>query len=420
MTHFRRFTDLEVRLCPVPGIPISKDFHLQYRFDKLIHPNEDSTDEKSRPCLIDVQRMSLAKWPSIVQRVNCQLYISRSRDPFLNLSIEHYLLTKTPAHSKILFLYYNKPCVVIGRNQNPWLEVNLHALGLGITLTQRQKNAVDSNGGVEFLRRRSGGGTVYHDEGNLNYCAICPSDVFTRDQHAEMVTRAIRHFNPRARVNQRHDIVLDQGDPPVEAEAIEDMHRSGYETDELTKPPMKMSGSAFKIVKGRGLHHGTCLLDCDRLGSISHYLHSPARGIISALGVESVRSPVGNAFDGLQLQQGRRKVHQEFQSKLFEGFQQLWNIDGSALTPFESVLHDLGTDSQESRFYESEHVDDWTVGTLTDDVGSVEEIKTGMNELKVCLRNLHMHFVLTVTVGSMALSTNSEIYNQQPQKEGWQ
>jgi hypothetical protein len=57
-----------------------------------------------------------------------QIYLSRSNDPYINLSIEHYLLQKTPADSNVLFLYTNRPCVVIGRNQNPWLEVNLRLL----------------------------------------------------------------------------------------------------------------------------------------------------------------------------------------------------------------------------------------------------------------------------------------------------
>ena len=47
----------------------------------------------------------------------------------------------------MLLLYRDDPCVVIGRNQNPWKEVNIRAA--------RQA-------GIPFIRRHSGGGTVYH------------------------------------------------------------------------------------------------------------------------------------------------------------------------------------------------------------------------------------------------------------------
>src|SRR5690242_7061760 len=47
-----------------------------------------------------------------------QIYRSTSTDPYLNLSIEHHLLTRSHPGSTILFLYTNRPSIVIGRNQN--------------------------------------------------------------------------------------------------------------------------------------------------------------------------------------------------------------------------------------------------------------------------------------------------------------
>ena len=47
----------------------------------------------------------------------------------------------------LLLLYRDEPCVVIGRNQNPWKEVNIRA---------------SRRTGIPFIRRHSGGGTVYH------------------------------------------------------------------------------------------------------------------------------------------------------------------------------------------------------------------------------------------------------------------
>lgn len=224
-----------------------------------------------------------------------QTYISTSRDPYLNLSIEHDLLQRSAKDSVVLFLYVNRPSVIIGRNQNPWLEVNLPLLSAG---RGRAETEPPGLGAVDLVRRRSGGGTVFHDEGNVNWTIICPKDDFTRDKHAEMVVRALRSQGiDRARVNHRHDIVLDQGDR-VSQSNPDNTHATPYtkpdDTNEIR--PLKVSGSAYKITgKHRALHHGTCLLSSPNLQVIPHYLHSPAKPFIrEARGVQSVSSPVGN------------------------------------------------------------------------------------------------------------------------------
>ncbi|KAK3392597.1 hypothetical protein B0T20DRAFT_421661 [Sordaria brevicollis] len=192
-----------------------------------------------------------------------QVYQSTSHDPYLNLSIEHHLLQHSHPDSFILFLYINDPCVVIGRNQNPWLEVNLPAL-------QQEQD-------IKLVRRRSGGGTVFHDHGNVNWSVICPPAVFDRDRHAEMVVRALKDLGiPTAKVNERHDIVI-SGDGRGNGKDV-----------------FKVSGSAYKLTRLRSLHHGTCLLNSPRLKSIGKYLRSPGEPYIKAKGVESVRSPIRN------------------------------------------------------------------------------------------------------------------------------
>ncbi|KAI1481403.1 hypothetical protein F4774DRAFT_375217 [Daldinia eschscholtzii] len=206
-----------------------------------------------------------------------QVYISRATDPYLNLSIEHFLLQKSPPDSVVLFLYTNHPCVVVGRNQNPWVEVNLGLLGPG------RSNVVDESGGnttsqgpVLLVRRRSGGGTVFHDSGNVNYSVICPPAAFDRNKHAEMVVRALRSLGVSgSRVNERHDIVLDV-------------------PEQTQTQTFKISGSAYKLTRLRSLHHGTCLLRSPNLPLVGPLLRSPAAPFIKARGVESVRSPIRN------------------------------------------------------------------------------------------------------------------------------
>ncbi|PGH07825.1 lipoate-protein ligase A [Blastomyces parvus] len=220
-----------------------------------------------------------------------QIYRSLSNDPFVNLSIENFLLEHAPQDSSILFLYINRPCVVIGRNQNPWLEIDLQALD-----RETRSIADGSTNNAPFVRRRSGGGAVFHDEGNLNYCVICPKPVFHRDKHAEMVVRALQRVGAvNTAVNGRHDIVLGQDSKEPSKEVIK-IGTEDATSPRIEKTPhaLKISGSAYKLTRFRALHHGTCLIDSPNLGNISAFLRSPARPYLKAKGVESVRSPVGN------------------------------------------------------------------------------------------------------------------------------
>jgi lipoate-protein ligase A len=260
-----------------------------------------------------------ADFPALVSGPSnkVQVYTSKSPDPFFNLAIEHYLFQKTPPGSKVLFFYTNLPCVVIGRNQNPWLEVNLNLIAgfkhrAPLNSPQKQ-NALQI---VPLLRRRSGGGTVFHDQGNVNWCVICDLNEFTRDKHAEMVVRALRTLGvDRARVNERHDIVLDQGTEMSEVN-FDDTHVTPYTSVSSENPPLKVSGSAYKLARNRALHHGTALLNSPNLKKIPLYLRSPAKPFITAKGVESVSSPVGNI--GLGNKQFELAVQQEF-NKMYEG-----------------------------------------------------------------------------------------------------
>ncbi|KAK6415670.1 hypothetical protein LTR95_017559 [Oleoguttula sp. CCFEE 5521] len=231
---------------------------------------------------------------------NVKSYISSSHCPHLNLSLEHHLLSTSTPDSTILFLYRNRPSIIIGRNQNPWLETDLSLL--------RNASSLGISEPVELVRRRSGGGTVFHDLGNVNWTVICPSADFTRDKHAEMVVRALRSLGvARARVNERHDIVLDQRTEPSPADP-DDTHVTSFTSKDVT--PLKVSGSAYQLTRGRALHHGTCLLSSPNLGVIPRLLRSPAKGLMSARGVESVSSPVGNLE--LEVKDFMEAVQREF------------------------------------------------------------------------------------------------------------
>ena len=83
------------------------------------------------------------------------------KDPALNLAIEEFAVMNLDLDEIYLLFYINEPSVVIGRNQNTFEEID--------------PDYVRSRC-IHVVRRLSGGGTVYHDQGNLNFSFISRSD----------------------------------------------------------------------------------------------------------------------------------------------------------------------------------------------------------------------------------------------------
>lgn len=86
-----------------------------------------------------------------------KVFWSEIQIPAVNLGKEHYFLTESD--DEILLFYVNLPSVICGRLQVPFAEVEIPLL--------KQKN-------IFLLRRNSGGGSVFHDQGNLNFAFIAP------------------------------------------------------------------------------------------------------------------------------------------------------------------------------------------------------------------------------------------------------
>ncbi|KAH9899541.1 Lipoyltransferase and lipoate-protein ligase [Cubamyces lactineus] len=205
------------------------------------------------------------------------IYVSESTDPYFNLTFEDWLFRHKSPDEPALLLYRDSPCVVIGRNQNPWKEVNLRA---------------SRRTGIPFIRRHSGGGTVYHDLGNTNFSIHLPRASFDRHATAQVVLKAVRSMGVDANVNDRNDICV------------------GKE---------KVSGSAYKIVKDRAYHHGTMLIST-RLDTLGQLLRS-GKDTMETRGVASVRSPVCN------LQQYHAGVsHEKFLEAVIDAYRQEYDI----------------------------------------------------------------------------------------------
>ena len=175
-------------------------------------------------------------------------------DPFGNLALEAYLCKAAVEMNRpILYLWQNRPCVVIGRNQNPWLECDL--------------SAMDADN-VLLVRRKTGGGAVYHDLGNLNYSFCLPESLFDEERQYRVVLAALASLGITAERNGRNDLTING---------------------------KKISGSAFLHSEGAALHHGTLLIQSD-LAVFGRYL-TPDTEKFTAKGVKSVSARVGNLAD---------------------------------------------------------------------------------------------------------------------------
>jgi lipoate-protein ligase A len=177
---------------------------------------------------------------------------SKSGDIYRNLAVEEWLLDHAP-HLPVLFLCVNDPCVVIGKNQNPWRECRL-------SLMEKE--------GVPLARRISGGGAVYHDPGNLNVSVIVP-----RTEYVE---------------KKQYDLIFQT----LEATALRHRKLSMLGRNALGVEGFKFSGQAFCHRRDRSLHHGTILVNSD-LARLGRYLGPELEGI-ETKAVASVPARVAN------------------------------------------------------------------------------------------------------------------------------
>lgn len=79
-------------------------------------------------------------------------------DPYMNLAVEE-ALNNVEVDKPVMRFWVNKPAVVLGRFEDVLSEVNVEYC---------------LSNDVAIVRRHSGGGTVYHDEGNLNITLVLP------------------------------------------------------------------------------------------------------------------------------------------------------------------------------------------------------------------------------------------------------
>ncbi|MCB9261634.1 MAG: lipoate--protein ligase family protein [Flavobacteriales bacterium] len=181
-----------------------------------------------------------------------------SKNPFFNLAAEEYFLHQL--EDDVVFLYENENAVVLGKHQNAFDECN-------ITFCEANN--------IHIIRRLSGGGTVFHGSGNLNFCFI------KNGEHADKLIDFKKHLTPineflhslevRSEFSGRNDLLVD-----------------GF----------KISGNAEHVFskKKRLIHHGTLLFNAD-LKRLNAAIKPKENIVFKSHAVKSVRSKVANISD---------------------------------------------------------------------------------------------------------------------------
>jgi len=181
----------------------------------------------------------------------------KNTDPYFCLAAEEYLLKNFS--EDIFMLWQSENAVVVGKHQNLLGEINYPFV--------RKNN-------IAICRRISGGGTVFHDSGNVNFSFIknvkSPAEISFK-QFTAPVVEALAKLGITATTSGRNDLLID-----------------GF----------KISGNAEHVYKNRVLHHGTLLFDSDLKNLGQAIKVTP--GKYESKAVQSNRSPVANILQFLK------------------------------------------------------------------------------------------------------------------------
>lgn len=234
--------------------------------------------------------------------MSLRLVVSTQTNPYLNIAVENYLLSLPEEETITFYLWKNRRTVVIGQNQNPFAECNVDLL--------------ESEGGY-LMRRRTGGGAVYHDDGNLNFSFIVPHTYYDQTRQFSVIQKAVERYGIETSVSGRNDLLCKDGEGSWR----------------------KFSGNAFNKNRYQDLHHGTILIK-GNIDDLQRYLLvKPAK--LQKHGVASVRSRVVNLSELAEV------TSTNIQPYLIEAFQEVyggkpevWDFDMLIQKPEVKALAD--------------------------------------------------------------------------------
>lgn len=183
--------------------------------------------------------------------------INRLTAPFFNLALEEYFLKEFD--EDFFILYRNDRSVITGKHQNPLAEINYSHI--------RKNNII-------VARRLSGGGTVYHDNGNLNYSFITngtEGDLVNFRKYTRPVIDLLKKLDVNAVLSGKSDLVING---------------------------RKFSGNAVHVSGKRVIHHGTLLFSTD-ISELKRSL-TDRSSVYRGRRVKSVPSEVTNISDHIK------------------------------------------------------------------------------------------------------------------------
>lgn len=181
---------------------------------------------------------------------NIVLPEEKDRSLAFYLAMEEFVAKEIEGES--FFVWRVRPTVIIGRNQDLEAEVNMDYC---------------REHGVEVVRRKSGGGCVYSDMGNIMISYVSGrgdvADVFER--YLDSLASCLRQLGLPAEKSGRNDILVGG---------------------------RKVSGNAFHMLPDRSIVHGTLLYSTD-FDALETAIRPPVEKL-ERHGVASVRQRVIN------------------------------------------------------------------------------------------------------------------------------
>lgn len=183
---------------------------------------------------------------------------AKERELSFYLAMEEYV-ARNMKERDCFFMWQVEPTVIFGRNQLIENEVN-------VSFCEKH--------GIKMFRRKSGGGCVYADKGNIMFSYITKEDNvgFTFYKYINMILAMLEKLNVKATTSGRNDILIDG---------------------------RKVSGNAFYRIPGRSVVHGTMLYDSDVEAMIASI--TPSEQKLKSKGVTSVSQRITQLKDYIDI-----------------------------------------------------------------------------------------------------------------------